>query len=79
MGTDRGWAFVTYEVECLPLALLFFYQDETEAAVAVAMFNGQQIFPGSARPLHCKLPGSVPKIFQVYKNISYTYSAKVRQ
>jgi len=41
VGTDRGWAFVTYE-------------DETEAAVAVAMFNGQQIFPGSARPLHCK-------------------------
>lgn len=41
VGTDRGWAFVTYE-------------DETEAAVAVAMFNGQQIFLGSARPLHCK-------------------------
>lgn len=41
VGTDRGWAFVTYD-------------DETEAAVAVAMFNGQQIFPGSARPLHCK-------------------------
>lgn len=41
VGTDRGWAFVTYE-------------DETEAAVAVAMFNGQQIFAGSARPLHCK-------------------------
>lgn len=41
VGTDRGWAFVTYE-------------DETEAAVAVAMFQGQQIFPGSARPLHCK-------------------------
>lgn len=41
VGTDRGWAFVTYE-------------DETEAAVAVAMFNGQEIFPGSARPLHCK-------------------------
>eukprot|EP00440_Ansanella_granifera_P073782 gb/GFBE01080060.1/.p1 GENE.gb/GFBE01080060.1/~~gb/GFBE01080060.1/.p1 ORF type:complete len:328 (+),score=97.43 gb/GFBE01080060.1/:1-984(+) len=41
VGTDRGWAFVTYE-------------DETEAAVAVAMFNGQQIFPGSARPLQCK-------------------------
>eukprot|EP00933_Yihiella_yeosuensis_P042228 TRINITY_DN36782_c0_g1_i1.p1 TRINITY_DN36782_c0_g1~~TRINITY_DN36782_c0_g1_i1.p1 ORF type:complete len:322 (+),score=90.98 TRINITY_DN36782_c0_g1_i1:96-1061(+) len=41
LGTDRGWAFVTYE-------------DETEAAVAVAMFNGQQIFPGSARPLQCK-------------------------
>jgi len=41
VGTDRGWAFVTYE-------------DETEAAVAVAMFNGQQIFIGSARPLHCK-------------------------
>ncbi|CAK0899275.1 unnamed protein product [Prorocentrum cordatum] len=41
VGTDRGWAFVTYE-------------DETEAAVAVAMFNGQQLFPGSARPLHCK-------------------------
>jgi RNA recognition motif-containing protein len=41
VGTDRGWAFITYE-------------DETEAAVAVAMFNGQQIFPGSARPLHCK-------------------------
>mmetsp|Transcript_45971 Transcript_45971/g.127627 ORF Transcript_45971/g.127627 Transcript_45971/m.127627 type:complete len:331 (-) Transcript_45971:97-1089(-) len=41
VGTDRGWAFVTYE-------------DETEAAVAVAMFNQQQIFPGSARPLHCK-------------------------
>lgn len=41
VGSDRGWAFVTYE-------------DETEAAVAVAMFNGQQIFPGSARPLHCK-------------------------
>lgn len=33
-------------------------QDETEAAVAVAMFNGQQIFPGSARPLHCK-PGGL--------------------
>ena len=30
------------------------FQDETEAAVAVAMFNGQQIFPGSARPLQCK-------------------------
>lgn len=29
-------------------------EDETEAAVAVAMFNGQQIFPGSARPLQCK-------------------------
>eukprot|EP00928_Gymnodinium_smaydae_P062589 TRINITY_DN46415_c0_g1_i1.p2 TRINITY_DN46415_c0_g1~~TRINITY_DN46415_c0_g1_i1.p2 ORF type:complete len:322 (-),score=87.33 TRINITY_DN46415_c0_g1_i1:92-1057(-) len=41
VGTDRGWAFVTYD-------------DETEAAVAVAMFNGHQIFPGSARPLHCK-------------------------
>lgn len=41
VGTDRGWAFVTYE-------------DETEAAVAVAMFNGQEIFAGSARPLHCK-------------------------
>eukprot|EP00747_Dinoflagellata_sp_TGD_P163349 gnl/TRDRNA2_/TRDRNA2_181928_c0_seq1.p1 gnl/TRDRNA2_/TRDRNA2_181928_c0~~gnl/TRDRNA2_/TRDRNA2_181928_c0_seq1.p1 ORF type:complete len:332 (+),score=85.01 gnl/TRDRNA2_/TRDRNA2_181928_c0_seq1:79-1074(+) len=41
VGTDRGWAFVTYE-------------DETEAAVAVAMFNAQTIFPGSARPLHCK-------------------------
>mmetsp|Transcript_25905 Transcript_25905/g.39393 ORF Transcript_25905/g.39393 Transcript_25905/m.39393 type:complete len:315 (-) Transcript_25905:229-1173(-) len=41
VGSDRGWAFITYE-------------DETEAAVAVAMFNGQQIFPGSARPLHCK-------------------------
>jgi len=41
VGTDRGWAFVTYE-------------DETEAAVAVAMFNGQQIFPGSARNLQCK-------------------------
>lgn len=41
VGTDRGWAFVTYE-------------DETEAAVAVAMFNGQQIFAGSARPLQCK-------------------------
>jgi RNA recognition motif-containing protein len=41
VGTDRGWAFVTYD-------------DETEAAVAVAMFNNQQIFPGSARPLHCK-------------------------
>jgi len=41
VGTDRGWAFVTYE-------------DETEAAVAVAMFNGQTIFAGSARPLHCK-------------------------
>jgi len=41
VGTDRGWAFVSYE-------------DETEAAVAVAMFNGQQIFLGSARPLHCK-------------------------
>jgi RNA recognition motif-containing protein len=41
VGTDRGWAFVTYD-------------DETEAAVAVAMFNQQQIFPGSARPLHCK-------------------------
>lgn len=41
VGTDRGWALITYE-------------DETEAAVAVAMFNGQQIFPGSARPLHCK-------------------------
>jgi len=41
VGTDRGWAFVTYD-------------DETEAAVAVAMFNGQQIFLGSARPLHCK-------------------------
>lgn len=41
VGTDRGWAFVTYE-------------DETEAAVAVAMFNGHQVFPGSARPLHCK-------------------------
>jgi len=41
VNTDRGWAFVTYE-------------DETEAAVAVAMFHGQQIFPGSARPLHCK-------------------------
>jgi len=41
VNTDRGWAFVTYE-------------DETEAAVAVAMFNGQEIFAGSARPLHCK-------------------------
>lgn len=41
VGTDRGWAFITYE-------------DETEAAVAVAMFNGEEIFPGSARPLHCK-------------------------
>jgi len=41
VGTDRGWAFVTYD-------------DETEAAVAVAMFHGQQIFPGSARPLQCK-------------------------
>jgi len=41
VGTDRGWAFVTYE-------------DETEAAVAVAMFHNQTIFPGSARPLHCK-------------------------
>ena len=36
-------------------------QDETEAAVAVAMFNGQQIFAGSARPLQCK-PG--PEIFR---------------
>lgn len=41
VGTDRGWAFVTYE-------------DETEAAVAVAMFNGNNIFPGGVRPIHCK-------------------------
>eukprot|EP00927_Polykrikos_kofoidii_P074711 TRINITY_DN7073_c0_g1_i1.p1 TRINITY_DN7073_c0_g1~~TRINITY_DN7073_c0_g1_i1.p1 ORF type:complete len:341 (-),score=65.50 TRINITY_DN7073_c0_g1_i1:142-1125(-) len=41
VGTDRGWAIVTYD-------------DDMEAAVAVAMFDKRQIFPGSARPLQCK-------------------------
>ena len=43
--------FGPLEPLCLPRKSC---EDETEAAVAVAMFNGQQIFPGSARPLQCK-------------------------
>merc|ERR1719396_32980 len=39
VGTDRGWAFVTYE-------------DETEAAVAVAMFNGQQFTTPEGKPYY---------------------------
>lgn len=47
-------------------------QDETEAAVAVAMFNGQQIFPGSARPLQCKQgPQLFPKI-KVWISIAHS-------